>query len=411
MENKLNNMSQIKVIKNEKDYEEALKLLEILIDKDPEPDSEEGDRLHILSALVKDYENREFPQSLPDPIEAIKFRMEQEDLKPTDLIPYIGSRSRVSEILSGKRPLTLDMIRNLESGLGIPAKVLVKKSQENEESIFNNWNPDIIKEMNGRGYFGKRTFTTITVPKLLKDFFASVGSPVQLSGLLRQSSYRSAPVTDKRALVAWAAYITKESKKVKAPKYKEDTVSLDFMKKVAKLSIEKDSPIAVQEFLRKNGIILIIEPHFQKTRLDGAVILTSKDNPIIGLTLRYDRMDNFWFTLMHELAHVSLHYNQETDYFYDELEDIKGQIIDEKEKEADSLAGEALIPIDKWEISPARLIPSVLAASSLAKEIGVDISIVAGKIRYEGNNWAYLNKIVSQTKVRQYFPNKKWNKK
>jgi HTH-type transcriptional regulator/antitoxin HigA len=114
---------------------------------------------------------------------------------------------------------------------------------------------------------------------------------------------------------------------------------------------------------------------------------------------------------MHELAHIALHYNQDVSLFYDELEDIKGIDIGAKEKEADNLAGEALVPARKWELSPARLIPSFMAADSLAKELGVHVAIVAGKIRYEGGKYIYLNNIVGQAKVQQYFPSEKWDGK
>jgi len=127
-------MNKIKVIKTEKDYQDALALLETLVALDPDPETEEGEQLNLLAALIEDYEEREFPQTLPDPIEAIKFRMEQSNLKPSDLIPYLGSRSRVSEILSGKRQLTLNMVRALESGLEIPAKVLIQKSNQYEQN-------------------------------------------------------------------------------------------------------------------------------------------------------------------------------------------------------------------------------------------------------------------------------------
>lgn len=131
-------MDKIKVIKTEQDYQEALKFIEELMGRDPDPDSAEGEQLSLLTSLVQDYEAKLFPETLPDPIEAIKFRMEQADLKPADLIPYIGSRSRVSEILSGKRQLTLDMVRALSDGLGIPAKVLVRKP-DLENSQYENW--------------------------------------------------------------------------------------------------------------------------------------------------------------------------------------------------------------------------------------------------------------------------------
>ncbi|OHA80345.1 MAG: transcriptional regulator, partial [Candidatus Yonathbacteria bacterium RBG_16_43_6] len=122
-------MSKIKFIKTESDYKEALDLIKVLLSHDPDPSSDEGEQLSLLSTLVQDYESRSLPESLPNPVDAIKFRMEQSDLKPVDLIPYIGSRGRVSEILAGKRQLTLDMVRALEVGLGIPAKVLIRKPE------------------------------------------------------------------------------------------------------------------------------------------------------------------------------------------------------------------------------------------------------------------------------------------
>src|SRR5579884_1495550 len=148
-------MVDIKVIKTEEDYREALRSIAALMAKDPDPESAEGEQLELLSTLVADYESRMFPATLPDPIEAIKFRMEQADLKAADLIPYIGSRSRVSEILSGKRTLTVEMMRALESGLGIPAKVLLGQPSQDESSQYRNWDRRLLQEMEGRGYFGK----------------------------------------------------------------------------------------------------------------------------------------------------------------------------------------------------------------------------------------------------------------
>ena len=91
------------------------------------PGSAEGDELELLLLLVEKYEEEAFPISLPDPVTAIRFRMEQQDLKPKDLVPLIGSKSRVSEVLSGRRPLSLVMIRNLFAELGIPADVLLQE--------------------------------------------------------------------------------------------------------------------------------------------------------------------------------------------------------------------------------------------------------------------------------------------
>lgn len=404
------NMSKIKVIKNEQDYNEALKLTEGLIERDPEPNSEEGDQLSVLTALIQAYEAKEFPQTFPNPIDAIKFRMEQSDLTPSDLIPHLGSRSRVSEILSGKRSLTLEMVRALEAGLGIPAKVLIQKSATNESSDYETWDSRLITEMENRGYFGGKTLKKNNKSDLLSTFFSNIGNTPQLVGMLRQStSYRSSPLTDKQALTAWATYIINQAKKIKATKkYKDGIVNLEFMQEFAKLSAKENGPILAQEYLRDHGIILIIEPHFPKTYLDGAAILINKDNPVIGLTLRYDRLDNFWFTLMHELAHIALHYNLGISLFYDEIEGIKTIELDQKEKEADKLAEEALLPNSKWEVSPAKLIPSSMAANSLARELGVHPAIIAGQIRHKGKKYIYLNKMVNEERVRKYFPDITW---
>ncbi|MGD0591824.1 MAG: ImmA/IrrE family metallo-endopeptidase [Bacteroidota bacterium] len=402
---------KIKKINTKEDHEEALKLIQELMNANPDPESEDGEKLDLLTTLVSDYESRTFPKSLPDPIEAILFRMEQSNLKPNDLVPYIGSRSRVSEILSGKRQLTLEMVRSLEAGLGIPSKVLIQKPGLGKDFEYQNWNDHLVVEMHRRGYFGNYSLKKHTKEDLLKTFFSQFSAQQQFVGMLRKSNYRSSPLTDKRALSAWATFVMKKAQKIKIPKkYRLGVITPNFLQELVKLSIEDKSPIHVQEYLKEHGIILIIEPHFAKTYLDGATILSDKDHPIIGLTLRYDRLDNFWFTLMHELSHIALHYDSGINLFYDEIEGIKAINLDSKEQAADALAEEILLPKAKWEVSPARLIPSSMAANSLAKELGVHVAIIAGQIRHKGNNYVYLSKIVNESKVRYYFPHEKWNK-
>ncbi len=114
----------IKPIKSEKDYEKALERLEVIFDS--KKGTKEGDELEILSILIDKYENENFPIGFPDPIEAIKFRMEQMGLKQKDLADSVGFTSRVSEILNKKRKLTLEMIRKLHLTLHIPTEVLVQ---------------------------------------------------------------------------------------------------------------------------------------------------------------------------------------------------------------------------------------------------------------------------------------------
>ncbi|AOI92379.1 transcriptional regulator [Burkholderia pseudomultivorans] len=118
----------IQPIRTEADYDAALKAVSALVDADPAPGTLDGDRLEILAILVEKYEAEHFPMSAPTPIEAIRFRMEQAGLTVPDMQPYIGNSNRVYEVLSGRRALSLNMIRKLHDGLHIPADVLIGRA-------------------------------------------------------------------------------------------------------------------------------------------------------------------------------------------------------------------------------------------------------------------------------------------
>ena len=137
----------LKPILTDEDYEAALaRVWEIF---DAEPGTPEGEELDTLVDLVEEYEDRHFPMGYPDPVEAIKFRMEQAGLKQRDLIPFIGSRAKVSEVLSGKRDLTMKMARALHEHLGIPADVLLQKPGGTFENMSGDvqWSRFPLKEM------------------------------------------------------------------------------------------------------------------------------------------------------------------------------------------------------------------------------------------------------------------------
>ncbi|MDY6794814.1 MAG: hypothetical protein SWK76_05985 [Actinomycetota bacterium] len=391
----------IKPIRNENDYEEALRALELLVTSDPDPDSADGDKLSVLSTLIESYENEQYPSTLPSPIDAIKFRMEQADLSPIDLVPFIGSRSKVSEVLSGKRPLSLEMIRALEAGLGIPADVLIKKPDAGGK--FQTWSDALVKAMDKLGYFGKASYDGKNKDSLLTAFF---GGTTDITPQLawRKTDQRISPRTDEHALTAWATYVKQKATTVNSKDYKDGTVNPEFLREVLKLSVYNDGPLRAQKMLKDNGIVLVVTPHLPKTRVDGVTILSDKKKPIIGMSLRFDRVDNFWFTLLHELAHISLHLDQGS-IFFDELEDGLGIDVNDSEKEADDMAQEAVIPSAKWEISPAKIIPSPMAAQSLANELGIHVAVVAGYIRHKHQNYFYLKKIVNDTnnRVRHLF--------
>ena len=116
---------EIRPIKNTNDYNKAFERLELIFDS--KQGTPEGDELEILSIFIDKFEKDNFPVDMPDPIEAVKFRMEQLNMKPKDLAKTIGFKSRVSEVLNKKRKLTLDMIRKLHKELNIPTRILIKE--------------------------------------------------------------------------------------------------------------------------------------------------------------------------------------------------------------------------------------------------------------------------------------------
>ena len=116
---------EIRPVRTKSDYKAALKIVSALVDADPKRGTPHGDRLEVLGTLVEAYEAQHYPIALPDPIDAIKFRMEQQGLRPKDLTPMIGGLNRVYEVLNRKRPLSIAMVRRLNASLGISAECLI----------------------------------------------------------------------------------------------------------------------------------------------------------------------------------------------------------------------------------------------------------------------------------------------
>ena len=158
-----------KVIKTEEEYNTILNRIEEIFDS--KPGTPEFDELELLTQLAEIYEEEKYPIDLPSPVSAIKFRMEQQGLKSKDLIPFIGSKSKVSEVLSGKRALSLNMIRKLHEGLGIPAEVLIQESGKElpDSSIMEHGINFPFTEMYKRGWFTNFFDGTLSQAKELKE--------------------------------------------------------------------------------------------------------------------------------------------------------------------------------------------------------------------------------------------------
>jgi HTH-type transcriptional regulator/antitoxin HigA len=391
-----------KVIKTKADYEAALKEIERLIDVNPQPGTPDAQQLELVTLLAEDYETKAFRRTPPDPIDAILFRMEQQELAPRDLIPYIGSRSKVSEVLGRKRPLTLSMIRALNEGLGIPARVLLQESPpEQSEEAEPDWSQFPIREMAARGWVDNSV-------EAVKAFFSQVPSFAHGSVHLRRTRrIRSSRSMDSFALAAWTTRVIVRAGQISSlGAYRTGCVNLEFMRQLAKRSAFEHGPIAARDFLAEHGIPVVVEPQLPYTYLDGAAILVFTQRPIVGLSVRHDRLDSFWYTLMHELAHLGLHSGLEVQEFLDDL-DLEAR-NDPEEKEADELASEALIPQLVWQRSPASRLRSAEAAQDLARQLGIHPAIVAGRIRHEWKSFRVLSNLVGHHEVRRQFTDIKW---
>ena len=161
-----------------------------------------------------------------------------------------------------------------------------------------------------------------------------------------------------------------------------------------------------REFLAEHGIALAIVPHLPKTYLDGAALQLADGRPVIGLTLRYDRIDNFWFCLLHELAHVGRHQGSAGRTVFVDDHSLRTKAPgpgDIQEAEADAWAEEALIPAAAWQTSVVREVPTMMSAISLAQSLGIHPAIVAGRVRHERENYRLLSQLVGSGHVRRQF--------
>src|SRR5712671_93284 len=303
-------MSKIRAIRTEADYKAALAHIDTLMDA--ELGTPEGEKLDVLTDLVDLYEAKHVPMGYPTAIEALRFRMEQSDLSPRDLIPFIGSRAKVSEVLAGKRPLTMQMARALHSNLGIPADVLLQQPGEEMPKALEgiDWKRFPVMEMARRGWIDKRRNVVDRSETIMRDLIARAGGEDVLPVAMHRKNdqARANAKTDPYALKAWCWEVLARANTKRPPAaYKSGTVDLKLLRRLAKLSWSAEGPRLAREFLGKHGVALVCLEHLPRTHLDGAALQLADGTPVIGLTLRYDRLDNFWFCLFHELAHVGRH--------------------------------------------------------------------------------------------------------
>ena len=248
-------MYTIRPIRSEEDYEAACARIRELMGA--QLDTPEGDELDVLADLVEHYEGKHYPVGMPTAVDAIEFRIDQAGLTRRDLIPLIGSRQKVSDILTGKRDITMSMARALHKHLGIPADVLLQEPGAAFDSTFDEIDSRRfpLKEMAKRGWFSKLTDLP-DPPHLLDRAEELINALVEKAGgpqaadlpLYRKNGHRRINAkTDPYALKAWCWRVLGQANETSPQaRYRPGTVTEPFMREVAQLSVYEDGPRRAQ---------------------------------------------------------------------------------------------------------------------------------------------------------------------
>jgi HTH-type transcriptional regulator/antitoxin HigA len=260
-----------------------------------------------------------------------------------------------------------------------------------------------VTEMFKRGYFedfvGSAAQARKQAEQLIPDFFRHAAYDWTQAALHRRS-VRAGSNLQQAALAAWEARVSVLAERRLTPiTFRREVISPEWLHDLVGLSARDDGPQAAVEHLRTSGVILVVEPHLPGTLLDGAALQTASNLSVVALTLRHDRLDNFWFTLLHEIAHLVLHVGR--DRYRAIFDETEKPDVSPIEEEADQFAYEALIPADRWRTCVSRFTLSERAVRADAAKLGIHPAIVAGRIRREANDYTLLPALVGSGQVRK----------
>lgn len=406
----MNATNSINPIRSREDYRAALARLTLLLEDDPAPGTAIGDEAQALSDLIGAYEAREFPTESIDPIDFIHEAMDQQGITRADLVSALGSKSKVSEVLSRKRPLSLQMIRNLHQQFRWPTDVLIGASLPGQDAIGDDPalkpSAELIKAMHARGYFEGLGVNARGLAKkgeeLLTRFFGADGVKEPDAAYARSSAHhRTTKVMDPIAFRAWQVRVLRraQAQDLKVRFVREAWTS-EVVEQLCRLSMEAEGPRRAVDLFKRNGIAVVIEAHLPKTYLDGAALCLADGQPVIALTLRHDRLDNFWYTLLHELGHVLKHLGPERPVITDYFEGEEGR-EDPIEREADDFAATALVPAP-WSDSVG-FAQGKIDLVEIAARCARSLEVIAGRAWHETGDHKRFRRLVGDGKVRALF--------
>lgn len=367
--------SQISELEKNLRYYELLKSGEIAVRK---PNSLESlPRTLIQARIASGVSQSELAKTLG--IEEIK-------LQRYEALNYVGTS--LSTLVKVAQILNVDTTDVFEP----------KSSQGNFAFMWENtdaipWEKFPSKEMIRRNWFDHTCESDVI--EATKAYFLEVTGE-HFGLIFHRKNIRGVNPPNKYALIAWQTRILELAcARIEKCKLPEFVLNDRWLPELVALTRREDGPLEAQKLLAHKGIALVVEEHLPGTYLDGAVMLGPTNHPIIGLTLRFDRVDNFWFVLFHELGHLFLHLFGGIRYdFFDGFDDEMTISEDEIERQADEFALNALLPKDQWKHCLSRFALSEKAVRFDAKRLNVDESIVAGRIRKEQGNYRILNELI-----------------
>lgn len=267
------------------------------------------------------------------------------------------------------------------------------------------WEEFPVQEMAKAGWVDATAAEIRKAPKLIVDRFLST---LDFSRPFF-AHYRRGQGAGEIVSWIWASRLVQRAvQEFDLPTYNADEVSIELGKEIGRLSVFDDGPIRARDFLAELGIALIVERTLPGSRLDGAAFMLDGGTPVIGLTLRFDRIDYFWFTLLHEFVHVVRHLRYGSGAFVESLDDVESS-SDPLEQEADYYAQESFIPRSLWRRSDAYRRQTVKHINQLAKDLGINPAIIAGRIRRDTNRYDLFTNLVGHNQVRKHFTETRWD--
>jgi HTH-type transcriptional regulator/antitoxin HigA len=330
-------------------------------------------------------------------------------MSQADLAEKLGLREQQIQRYEADRyrSISLSNYRRIASLLGLEIAATVKTHDA-------NWS--------GTGGSNKRTYSDAEVLKVashaktqkwfdvpadpteqytaLMNYVGDSNGQLAVPALLR-TGLSAKDLSQDLSLIAWRARIVRRVRTECLNALTNfDPLDIAWLNQLVRFSQDHNGPLKAQDFLIKKGVALTVEAQIPGLRLDGAALIVD-GSPVVGMTLRYDRIDNFWFTLLHELAHIFLHHRAGLSAgFFDDLDMEQG---DELEAEANEFASSALIPLERWKISPARISKSLGPIDDFARQLGIHPAIVFGRIRKERNNYKLFTDKLGNGMVRSLF--------